>query len=84
MGSLRPYGALWGADCLPHRLSPTDYIRTPTGDLFVTAAVRRGLLPRILEGLLAARRRWGDEGFLWGGGPMGSPWGGGGCWVPMG
>lgn len=42
-------------------LSPTDYIRTPTGDLFVTAAVRRGLLPRILEGLLAARRRAKEE-----------------------
>ncbi|XP_031466239.1 DNA polymerase delta catalytic subunit-like, partial [Phasianus colchicus] len=49
--------ALWGAEQPPPRLGPTDYIRTPTGDEFVTAQVRRGLLPRILEGLLAARRR---------------------------
>ncbi|XP_015706759.1 DNA polymerase delta catalytic subunit-like isoform X2 [Coturnix japonica] len=55
------YGALWGADCVPPRLGPSDYIRTPTGDLFVTAAVRRGLLPRILEGLLAARKRAKQE-----------------------
>ncbi|XP_074872198.1 DNA polymerase delta catalytic subunit isoform X2 [Carettochelys insculpta] len=38
-------------------LSPEDFIRTPTGDLFVKAAVRKGLLPEILENLLAARKR---------------------------
>uniref|UniRef100_A0A674HNA3 DNA polymerase n=1 Tax=Taeniopygia guttata TaxID=59729 RepID=A0A674HNA3_TAEGU len=34
-----------------------DFIRTPTGQLFVTPRVRRGVLPRVLEGLLAARSR---------------------------
>uniref|UniRef100_A0A674HF38 DNA polymerase n=1 Tax=Taeniopygia guttata TaxID=59729 RepID=A0A674HF38_TAEGU len=39
------------------RLGPQDFIRTPTGQLFVTPRVRRGVLPRVLEGLLAARSR---------------------------
>ncbi|XP_074793541.1 DNA polymerase delta catalytic subunit [Natator depressus] len=38
-------------------LSPEEFIRTPTGDLFVKASVRKGLLPEILENLLAARKR---------------------------
>ncbi|XP_039365886.1 DNA polymerase delta catalytic subunit isoform X2 [Mauremys reevesii] len=38
-------------------LSPEEFIRTPTGDLFVKASVRKGLLPEILESLLAARKR---------------------------
>ncbi|XP_064360612.1 DNA polymerase delta catalytic subunit, partial [Dromaius novaehollandiae] len=38
-------------------LGPDDFIRTPTGDLFVKASVRKGLLPEVLEGLLAARKR---------------------------
>ncbi|XP_062475100.1 DNA polymerase delta catalytic subunit-like, partial [Pezoporus occidentalis] len=38
-------------------LGPTDYIRTPSGELFVTSKVRRGLLPKVLEGLLEARSR---------------------------
>ncbi|XP_051632646.1 DNA polymerase delta catalytic subunit, partial [Manacus candei] len=38
-------------------LGPSDFIRTPTGQLFVTPPVRRGVLPRVLEGLLAARSR---------------------------
>ncbi|XP_068785695.1 DNA polymerase delta catalytic subunit-like, partial [Struthio camelus] len=38
-------------------LAAGDVVRTPTGDLFVTAAVRKGLLPEVLEGLLAARKR---------------------------
>ncbi|XP_033928295.1 DNA polymerase delta catalytic subunit [Melopsittacus undulatus] len=42
-------------------LGPTDYIRTPSGDLFVTSGVRRGLLPRVLEGLLEARSRVKQE-----------------------
>ncbi|XP_072778969.1 DNA polymerase delta catalytic subunit-like [Taeniopygia guttata] len=40
-----------------HGLGPEDFIRTPTGQLFVTPRVRRGVLPRVLEGLLAARSR---------------------------
>lgn len=39
-------------------LSPEDFIRTPTGDLFVKSSVRKGLLPEILENLLGARKRW--------------------------
>ncbi|KAG8454756.1 hypothetical protein GDO86_001109, partial [Hymenochirus boettgeri] len=38
-------------------LSPEDFIRTPTGDHFVKASVRKGLLPEILENLLCARKR---------------------------
>ncbi|KAM9299230.1 DNA polymerase delta catalytic subunit [Gastrophryne carolinensis] len=38
-------------------LSPEDFIKTPTGDHFVKASVRKGLLPEILENLLAARKR---------------------------
>uniref|UniRef100_A0ACB8EUP6 DNA polymerase delta catalytic subunit n=1 Tax=Sphaerodactylus townsendi TaxID=933632 RepID=A0ACB8EUP6_9SAUR len=38
-------------------LSPEQFIRTPTGDRFVKASVRKGLLPEILENLLAARKR---------------------------
>uniref|UniRef100_A0A8B9LHQ7 DNA polymerase n=1 Tax=Astyanax mexicanus TaxID=7994 RepID=A0A8B9LHQ7_ASTMX len=38
-------------------LSAEDFIRTPTGDLFVKSSVRKGLLPEILENLLSARKR---------------------------
>lgn len=38
-------------------LSPDDFIKTPTGDLFVKDSVRKGLLPEILENLLTARKR---------------------------
>ncbi|XP_058715720.1 DNA polymerase delta catalytic subunit [Poecile atricapillus] len=38
-------------------LGPEDFIRTPTGQLFVTPRVRSGVLPRVLQGLLAARSR---------------------------
>jgi DNA polymerase delta subunit 1 len=34
-----------------------DYIVTPTGDCFVTASQRKGLLPVILEDLISARKR---------------------------
>ena len=34
-----------------------DYIVTPNGDLFVTADVKKGLLPTILEDLLSARKK---------------------------
>lgn len=33
-----------------------DYIRTPSGDLFVVSSVRKGLLTQILEELLGARK----------------------------
>lgn len=39
-------------------LSPEDFIKTPTGDLFVKSSVRKGLLPEILENLLSARKRF--------------------------
>nr|AAI63875.1 Polymerase (DNA directed), delta 1, catalytic subunit [Danio rerio] len=38
-------------------LGPDDFIKTPTGDLFVKSSVRKGLLPEILENLLSARKR---------------------------
>ncbi|XGW07230.1 hypothetical protein V3C99_017062 [Haemonchus contortus] len=38
-----------------------DYIRTPSGNYFVTKERRRGLLPVILEDLLAARKRAKNE-----------------------
>ncbi|PIO63581.1 hypothetical protein TELCIR_14813 [Teladorsagia circumcincta] len=38
-----------------------DYIRTPSGNFFVTKERRRGLLPVILEDLLAARKRAKNE-----------------------
>uniref|UniRef100_A0A4W3ICB1 DNA polymerase n=1 Tax=Callorhinchus milii TaxID=7868 RepID=A0A4W3ICB1_CALMI len=38
-------------------LSPDEFIKTPTGDLFVKASVRKGLLPEILENLLFARKK---------------------------
>ncbi|CAH2318907.1 DNA polymerase delta catalytic subunit [Pelobates cultripes] len=38
-------------------LNPEDFIKTPTGDHFVKASVRKGLLPEILENLLSARKR---------------------------
>eukprot|EP00730_Choanoeca_flexa_P019669 TRINITY_DN9614_c0_g1_i2.p1 TRINITY_DN9614_c0_g1~~TRINITY_DN9614_c0_g1_i2.p1 ORF type:complete len:1053 (+),score=322.68 TRINITY_DN9614_c0_g1_i2:142-3159(+) len=38
-------------------LNPNQYIKTPTGNHFVKSEVRKGLLPQILESLLAARKR---------------------------
>ena len=38
-------------------LTPEDYIKTPSGNMFVKAHVRKGLLPEILESLLAARKK---------------------------
>merc|ERR1719266_1348867 len=40
-----------------HNLNDTDYIRTPSGNLFVKSNVRKGLLPEILESLLGARKK---------------------------
>jgi DNA polymerase delta subunit 1 len=34
-----------------------DYIRTPSGDCFVKAKHSKGLLPQVLEELLAARKK---------------------------
>lgn len=39
-------------------LAAEDFIKTPTGDLFVKSSVRKGLLPEILENLLSARKRF--------------------------
>eukprot|EP01137_Pigoraptor_chileana_P012695 Opistho-2@65329 len=39
------------------RLASDEYIRTPSGDYFVKASVRKGILPEILEDLLNARSR---------------------------
>uniref|UniRef100_A0A8C9XIQ4 DNA polymerase n=1 Tax=Sander lucioperca TaxID=283035 RepID=A0A8C9XIQ4_SANLU len=46
-------GSATGLFCL----SPEDFIKTPTGDMFVKSSVRKGLLPEILENLLSARKR---------------------------
>lgn len=39
------------------KLPPDHYIKTPTGDCFVTEKQRKGLLPEILNDLLTARKR---------------------------
>eukprot|EP00039_Didymoeca_costata_P030835 m.31646 g.31646 ORF g.31646 m.31646 type:complete len:1080 (+) comp8334_c0_seq1:529-3768(+) len=39
------------------KLEADQYIKTPTGDLFVKESQRKGLLPKILKDLLAARKR---------------------------
>ena len=39
------------------KLSPDQFIKTPTGDEFVKPEVREGLLPMILKNLLEARGR---------------------------
>ncbi|XP_027705582.1 DNA polymerase delta catalytic subunit-like, partial [Vombatus ursinus] len=38
-------------------LTSDEFIKTPTGNEFVKASVRKGLLPQILENLLSARKR---------------------------
>lgn len=38
-----------------------EYITTPSKNCFVTANVRKGLLPEILESLLSARKRAKNE-----------------------
>ncbi len=40
-----------------HRMNPEDFVRTPHGDCFVKEHVRKGLLPMILEEIIAARKR---------------------------
>jgi DNA polymerase delta subunit 1 len=39
------------------KLSPDAYEKTPTGDHFVKGSVKKGILPRILEELLEARKK---------------------------
>lgn len=39
------------------QLKADEYIKTPSGDYFVKETVRKGILPAILEDLLAARKR---------------------------
>ena len=41
-----------GKSVSQHNLNDTDYIRTPSGNLFVKSNVRKGLLPEILESLI--------------------------------
>lgn len=38
-------------------ITPDQYIKTPSGNMFVKADVRKGLLPEILESLLSARKK---------------------------
>lgn len=40
-----------------YSFSSDKFIKTPTGDQFVKASVRKGLLPEILENLLTARKK---------------------------
>ena len=39
------------------QLPPEQYEKSPSGDLFVRRGVARGIVPEILEDLLAARKR---------------------------
>lgn len=39
------------------KLAPEDYIKSPSGDMFVRPSVCKGILPIILEDLLAARKK---------------------------
>jgi DNA polymerase elongation subunit (family B) len=50
------YSTLVAPNDIP-RLQPADYIRTPTGDVFVVSSKRKGVLPEILVELLEARSR---------------------------
>jgi DNA polymerase elongation subunit (family B) len=40
-----------------YRLAPDDYITTPSNEHFVKASKKKGILPLILDELLAARKR---------------------------
>ena len=44
-----------------HKLAAGTYAKAPTGDVFVKPALRKGLLPEILEELLGARKRCGPQ-----------------------
>lgn len=43
--------------CRINELPPEDILRTPSGDTFVKTNKYKGILPEILEELLAARKR---------------------------
>ncbi|KAF2070254.1 hypothetical protein CYY_008425 [Polysphondylium violaceum] len=43
------------------KLQPTDYTLTPSGDYFALPRLKKGLLPRILEELLSARKKAKDD-----------------------
>ncbi|KAK2954122.1 putative DNA polymerase delta catalytic subunit [Blattamonas nauphoetae] len=43
------------------KLDEDDYSRTPTGNFFIKSRLHKGLLPEILEWLLAARKRTREE-----------------------
>ena len=49
------------ADIQSGVIPPTDYVRTPTGDHFITATTQPGLLPAILAELLRARKKAKEE-----------------------
>jgi DNA polymerase delta subunit 1 len=38
-------------------LPPDSYLKSPTGHVFVKSTVKKGILPQILDELLAARKR---------------------------
>jgi len=38
-------------------MSDNDYVKTPNGDYFVKGHVKKGILPEILEELIAARKK---------------------------
>ena len=38
-------------------MNPMDFTRSPHGDCFVKAHIRKGLLPMILEEIISARKR---------------------------
>lgn len=44
-------------EILFYSLTPDQYIKTPASNFFVNKSVRKGLLPEILENLLAARKK---------------------------
>ena len=48
---------------VPFSLKPDQFIKTPSGDYFVKASLRKGLLPEILENLLSARKKYGSDIF---------------------
>uniref|UniRef100_A0A915J597 DNA polymerase n=1 Tax=Romanomermis culicivorax TaxID=13658 RepID=A0A915J597_ROMCU len=51
------YTTLVTTENIRQKLSSDDYIRTPSGNYFVKASIRKGLLPEILEDLLSARKK---------------------------
>lgn len=43
--------------CSVKQYSPEQYTKSPTGDCFVKPSLKKGILPEVLEELLAARKR---------------------------